>query len=563
MLTGISVRNLVLIDRLDLQITPGLTVLSGETGAGKSILLDALGLATGARADSAMIRRGCDQAIAGAEFSVPLSHPAISLLSEQGIDTTDGIILRRVIGADGRSRAFVNDQAVSIGLLRAVGDLLIEVHAQNDERGLLNAAGHRALLDAFGDLGAGVALCRAAHRDMQRSFEALEQARAGLEKAQMEEDYLRHVLNELELLGARPGEEAELASARSLMMHSEKISKDMNAALAELAAENGGAGRLLGSALRRLERIAEKANGRLDLALGALGRACSEAMEARAQLELAHAAMEFDPVRLEAYEARLFALRAAARKHHVAADSLPEFQARIAGQLDLIDAGTSRLSGLENQYTACLAAYDAIAGRLREARTACAARLDKAVKKELTPLMLDKAVFATIIRPLNGSARGVDGVDYVEFQVATNPGAHPGPLAKIASGGELSRFMLALRMVLAKSSNGRTLVFDEVDSAVGGAVADAIGDRLARLAQLSTASQVLVVTHSPQVAARGQTHWRVRKRTIARGGATSASVEVLDLPARREEIARMLAGAEVTDAARAAADSLMTAGAHR
>lgn len=564
MLTGISVRNLVLIDRLDLQIAPGLTVLSGETGAGKSILLDALGLATGARADSAMIRMGCDQAVASAEFSVPQTHPATSLLSEQGIDTTDGIILRRLIGADGRSRAFINDQAVSIGLLRAAGDLLIEVHGQNDDRGLLHAAGHRALLDAFGDLGAELALCRAAHRDMQRCFEALEQARAGLEKAQIEEDYLRHVLNELELLGPRPGEEAELASVRSLMMHSEKISQDMNAALAELAAqENGGAERLLGSALRRLERIAEKANGRLELALGALSRACSEAMEARAQLELVLAAMEFEPARLEAYEARLFALRAVARKHHVAVDALPELQARIAGQLELIDAGSSHLTGLENQYAACLAAYDVIAARLRQARTACAARLDKAVKKELAPLKLDKAIFQTIIRPLNGSERGAEGIDRVEFQVATNPGAHPGPLAKIASGGELSRFMLALRMVLAKSANGRVLVFDEVDSAVGGAVADAIGDRLARLAQHAMNGQVLVVTHSPQVAARGMTHWLVRKSAGARGGATSASVDVLDLPARREEIARMLAGAEVTDAARAAADSLMTAGARR
>ncbi len=563
MLAGISIRNLVLIDRLDLQIAPGLTVLTGETGAGKSILLDALGLATGARADSAMIRKGCDQAIASAEFSVPQSHPAISLLSEQGIDAADGIILRRVIGADGRSRAFVNDQAISIGLLRTVGDLLIEVHGQNDDRGLLNTSGHRALLDAFGDLGADLSQCRVAHREVQQSGEALNQARRDLEKAQIEEDYLRHVLNELEMLAPKPGEEAELAAARTLMMSSEKLTEEMNAALRDLGGNGGGAEALLSSALRRLERIADTSVGRLDAALGALASATSDAMEARAQLELALSNMEFDPHQLETSEARLFALRAAARKHHVTVDALPELQARIAGQLGLIDAGTSRLEELAKQHAACLAAYDAIAARLHAARTECAVRLDKAVKKELAPLKLDKAIFKTAISPLGGSERGADGIDRVEFQVATNPGANPGALIKIASGGELSRFMLALRMVLAKSASssmGRAMVFDEVDSAVGGAVADAIGDRLARLAQ---GAQVLVVTHSPQVAARGATHWRVQKRTIAKGAAATTSVEVLDAAARREEIARMLAGAEVTDAARAAADSLMTAGGGR
>ncbi len=555
MLAGISIRNLVLIDRLDLQIAPGLTVLTGETGAGKSILLDALGLATGARADSSMIRKDCDQAIASAEFSAPSSHPVISLLSEQGIDAADGIILRRVIGADGRSRAFINDQAVSIGLLRSAGDLLIEVHGQNDDRGLLNAAGHRALLDAFGGHAAGIEACRSAYKHIQQSGAALNQARADLEKAQREEDYLRHVLAELEALAPRPGEEAELAAARSLMMNSEKLGEEMNAALVELAADGGGAEAKLTSALRRLEKIAGNPVGRLDAALGALASAASDAMEARAQLELALSDMELDPRRLEAFEARLFALRAAARKHHVTVDALPELQTRIAAQLSLIDAGASRLEELEKQNTANLAAYDAIAARLRQARKESAARLDKAVKKELAPLKLDKALFQTLLSPVGGSERGADGIDRVEFQVATNPGAHPGPLNKIASGGELSRFMLALRMVLAKSANGRTLVFDEVDSAVGGAVADAIGDRLSRLA---AGGQVLVVTHSPQVAARGVAHWRVLKRSAAKGAAaTTTSVEVLDGAARREEIARMLAGAQVTDAARAAADSLM------
>ena len=560
MLAGISIRNLVLIDRLDLRIAPGLTVLTGETGAGKSIMLDALGLATGARADGAMLRKGCDQATACAEFSVSKTHPALALLSEQGIDAADAIILRRVIGADGRSRAFINDEPVSVGLLRTMGDLLIEVHGQNDDRGLLNAAGHRVMLDAFGGLGADLARCLTAHGEMQQSAAALRQARAALEKAQTEEDYLRHVLGELEALAPKPGEEADLAAERNLMMNSEKISGEMNAALLELAADGSGAEAKLGSALRRLEKLAGNPVARLDAALGALASAASDAMEARAQLELALTEIESDPRRLEASEARLFALRAAARKHHVTVDALPELQARIAEQLALIDAGGARLDDLEKQHAAHIAAYDAIAARLHDARVRSAAQLDKAVKKELAPIKLDKAVFYTAISPLNGAERGPEGIDRVEFQVATNPGANPGALNKIASGGELSRFMLALRMVLAKSANDRTLVFDEVDSAVGGAVADAIGDRLARLA---AGGQVLVVTHSPQVAVRGAAHWRVQKRVLAKGSATTATVEILDAAARREEVARMLAGAEVTDAARAAADSLMAAGARR
>lgn len=562
MLAGISIRNLVLIDRLDLQITPGLTVLTGETGAGKSILLDALGLATGARADAALIRKGCDQAIASAEFCIGPSHPAAGLLLEQGIDASDAVILRRVIGADGRSRAFINDQAVSVGLLRAAGDLLIEVHGQNDDRGLLNAAGHRALLDLFGGHSAELAACRSAYREIQQTAAALDQARTDMEKAQREEDYLRHVLKELEMLAPREGEEAELADARSLMMSSQKLTGEINAALGALSVDGGGgAEALLASAMRRLERIAGQSAGRLDAALGALSSAASDAMEARAQLELALSDMESDPHRLDAFEARLFALRAAARKHHVPVDALPGLQARIADQLELIDAGGARLDDLEKRHAASLAAYDLIADRLRATRQQSAAQLDRAVKKELAPLKLEKAVFYTVLGPLAGAERSAEGIDRVEFQVAANPGANPGALNKIASGGEMSRFMLALRMVLAKSASGRALVFDEVDSAVGGAVADAIGDRLARLA--AGGGQVLVVTHSPQVAARGAAHWRVQKRNHAKGTATTTSVEVLDGAARREEIARMLAGAEITDAARAAADSLMTAGARR
>ncbi len=554
MLIGISIRNLVLIDRLDLEVEPGLSVLTGETGAGKSILLDALGLATGARADSSMIRKGCDQATAIAEFIIPKNHETRSLLSDHGIEADDRLILRRVISRDGRGRAFANDQAISAGLLRNLGGLLVEVHGQHDERGLLNAASHRTLLDGFGGLANEVRACREAYRNLAKFQDTLNQVRADLQRARVEEDYLRHALNELDELSPMADEEASLAASRALMMNSEKLAAEMNEAMLLLSgASNGGAETSLAAVLTRLERVAKTAAGKLDPAISAVGRALSETMEARAQLELLFAEMQFQPQVLEAAEARLMSLRAVARKHHVSADGLPELRERFASKLALLDAGGEQLEGLERDCVNARKQYDAVAGRLSEARRACAVKLDKAVTRELVPLKLDKALFRTVLHRLPGDDVGPDGIDRVEFQIATNPGADPGPLVKIASGGELSRFLLALKVVLAKSASTGTLVFDEIDSAVGGAVADAIGDRLAKL---SSGAQIMVVTHSPQVAARGNSHWRISKKLVA-GGSTTTSVEVLDAPAKREEIARMLAGAKVTDAARAAADSLM------
>ena len=559
MLVSLSIRNLVLIDRLELQFAPGLTVLTGETGAGKSILLDALGLASGARADSAMIRKDCEQATVSAAFSPSAGHPACLLLQEQGIDAADGIILRRVIGRDGRSRAFINDQQVSVGLLKQAGNLLIEVHGQNDDQGLLNLSAHRVLLDAFGGLGPEVLACKEAYRAMAQAEAAVAQAEAGLEKAREEEDYLRHVLEELDALSPRAEEEAELARLRALAMNSEKLTGEIQSALGELYGRgDGGAEGLLIAAMRRLERIADKAEARLDPVISALAAASSEVMEARVQLEQFLAGMDLDPSKLEEVETRLFALRAAARKYRVQVEELPDFRGRIAGQLALLDAGSDRLDELQKNHAETRAVYDAIAARLSEARAAAAQKLDRAVKKELAPLKLEKASFRTDIRPLNDGERGVEGADRVEFHAATNPGASAGPLAGIASGGELSRFMLALRVVLARTATERALVFDEVDSAVGGAVADAVGERLARL---SKGVQVLVVTHAPQVAARGDVHWRVEKSASGKTQTVTTSVRALDPKGRREEIARMLAGAEVTDAARAAADSLMAAGA--
>lgn len=557
MLIGISIRNLVLIDRLDLDVEPGLSVLTGETGAGKSILLDALGLATGARADSSMIRKGCDQAVAIAEFMLGKEHEARAVLAENGVGADERLILRRVISRDGRGRAFANDQPISAGLLRSIGEMLVEVHGQHDERGLLNAASHRSLLDGFGGLANEVRVCREAYRQMAQIQAALIQVQDELQQARKEEDYLRHALNELDELAPVIGEEAILAASRALMMNSEKLASEMNSAMQLLGGNSdGGAEMQLTGALTRLERVAQTAAGKLDTAIAAVSRALSETIEARAQLELLFAELQFEPQQLEAAEARLILLRAVARKHRISPDALLELRQGFAAKLALLDADGEQLEALRRDVAGARQRYQATAARLSELRAACAIKLDRAVKKELAPLKLDKAIFNTAVTRMSADQAGPEGMDRVEFQIATNPGAEPGPLVKIASGGELSRILLALKVVLAKSASTGTLVFDEIDSAVGGAVADAIGDRLAKLA---SGAQIMVVTHSPQVAARAHTHWRVSKKLVG-GGATTTVVDVLDVAAKREEIARMLAGAKITDAARAAADSLMAPG---
>lgn len=552
MLRSLSIRDVVLIERLDLTFLSGLCVLTGETGAGKSILLDALGLALGERADAGLVRHGATQASVAAEFDVDGGHPAVPLLAGQGIEDGGGrLILRRVVAADGRSRAFVNDQPVSVSLLRRIGDACVEIHGQFENQRLMHTATHRTLLDAYGGLAGDLAATAGAHRAWRAAVEAFERAGADLAQARREEEFLRHAVDEMKALDPQPGEEAALAERRAVMMHAEKLIEAMNQAAADLTAGAGVEGALR-SAARALERVADKAEGRLDAALEALDRAAVEAAEAAVLLDKASADMDLDPRSLEAVEERLFALRALARKHGVEVDRLPAVLDDIKGRLGAIEDGGDRLRRLEEDVEAVRRAYVTAAGALREKRLAAAVRLDAAMTGELGPLKFGSARFRTRVDALEEGAWGEHGCDAVAFEVATNPGMPPGPLNKISSGGEMSRFMLALKVVLAHADPVPTIIFDEVDANIGGAVADAVGERLARLAGRF---QVLVVTHSPQVAARGAHHWRVSKRVD--GTATLTRVDVLSAGERKEEIARMLAGARVTDEARAAADSLL------
>ena len=553
MLSSLSIRDVVLIDKLDLSFEAGIVTLTGETGAGKSILLDALGLALGARADAAMVRAGAERASVTAVFDVPSDHPARALAAEQGLDAEGELILRRVVGADGRSRAFVNDQPGSVGLLRALGATLVEIHGQFETQGLLDAATHRAALDAFRGLGALAAETARLHAAWREAAAAATTARDELARATGDADFLRHVVAELDALAPRPGEERELADRRALLASGEKLAEALRAALDDLSAQKGVEGALR-SARRQLERLAPRMEGRLDAAIDALDRAAAEAADAVAEVEGLARGIELDPAALERVEERLFALKAAARKHRVEVDALDEARARFAARLAAIDEGDGRLATLDAAAAAARDAYAACAGRLGAARAEGASALDAAVAAELPALRLDKARFRTRLEALQERDWGPGGRERVVFEVATNPGSDPGPLARIASGGELSRFMLALKAVLARGGEAGTLVFDELDSGVGGATAAAIGERLARLGR---SVQLLVVTHSPQVAARGTLHLRVSKRT-ERGRAITG-VERLEGPERREELARMLAGAVVTDAARAAADALLEA----
>ncbi len=552
MLIGLSIRDVVLIDRLDLSFRPGLCVLTGETGAGKSILLDALGLALGVRAESGLVRRGAEQASVSAEFSLPSNHPARVLVRESGIAIEDDtLVLRRVVAGDGRSRAFIADQPVSVTLLRQVGEALVEIEAQFAQRGLLDPATHREALDAYGVAAADLRGLGDAWRAWRAAVAEHDAAAARLKAAQAEEEFLRHAIKELEALDPKPGEETTLADERTLMQNRERLTEALEAALAELAGERGGE-RALQAALRQIARVKDKAGGRLGLAAAALERAGVEAREAAAEIEAQLRAIGGDAARLEQIEERLFALRALARKHNVPVDGLAALRAEIAAKLTALEDGGGAVEALKRAAGAARSAYIGAADRVSTARRAAAAKLDQAVMKELKPLKLEKARFTTVLTALGEAEWGPHGCERVHFEVATNPGAPAGPLAKVASGGELSRFMLALKVALARTSPVPTLVFDEVDSGIGGAVAAAVGERLHRLGQ---ELQVLVVTHSPQVAARGTHHWRVEKYQAATR--TSTRVEELSAEARREEIARMLSGASITAEARAAAAALM------
>ena len=554
MLTRLSIRDIVLIDRLDIDYASGLSVLTGETGAGKSILLDAFVLALGARGDAALVRQGVDQGQVTACFEVRRDHPAWAVLAANDIAAEDELILRRVQLADGRTRAFVNDQPVSVQVLKSLGRSLAEIHGQHDERALVDAGTHRALLDAYGrlePLAGEVARAFADWRDARTAFEA---HRSRVAETQREAEWLRHAVEELTRLAPAPGEETALAEGRITMMQAEKVADDLRDAH-EAVAGGHSAVPGLAAALRRLERRSTQAPQLVEPAVKALDQALTAIEDARAHLAAALAEADHDPLELARIEERLFALRAAARKHNVAVDQLAALAARHAADLAALDAGAGQLAQFEARARASEAHYRRSATALSDARRQAAGKLDAAVNNELKPLKLESARFSTHIDS-DVDAAGSDGIDRVEFWVQTNPGTRPGPLMRVASGGELARFLLALKVVLADRGSAPTLVFDEIDTGAGGAVADAIGARLARLAERV---QVVAVTHAPQVAARADRHYLITKNSLDRGKRMATRVSELAIDRRREEIARMLAGAEITDEARAAAERLIKA----
>lgn len=555
MLVGLSIHNVVLIEHLELSFAAGLTVLTGETGAGKSILLDALGLALGARAESGLVRQGAAQATVAAEFHLPRGHRALALLEEQGIEGDDSLILRRQVGSDGRSRAFVNDQPVSVAFLRTLGDHLIEIEGQFETHGLLDPATHRDLLDGFGGHGAVLAAAGDAHRAWRSAESALADAETALNQARADEEYLRHAVAELELVDPQRDEETSLAMERQVLMAGAQVIEAITAAHQDLAGDRG-ADRALIAAERKLQRIGDKLGAALGRELTgiaeALDRAGVELREAIAGLQNLQASLDADPARLDRVEERLHTLRDLARKHRIRADDLPAQLADMQARLQLIDGRSADMAGLIAAARTARETYQKTALALTQARTKAAKALDQAVAKELAPLKLEKARFVTRVVALPEAQWGEAGQERIAFEVATNPGAEPGPIQRIASGGELARFMLALKVSLARAQPVPTLVFDEVDAGIGGATAAAVGERLKRLADQV---QVLVITHSPQVAALGAQHWRVEKKVAK--GVTSTGVATLSAEARREEIARMLSGATISDEARAAADKLL------
>lgn len=553
MLVALSIRDIVLIDRLDLSFGEGLCVMTGETGAGKSIFLDALGLAVGGRGDASLIRHGRKQATVTAEFDAAGNRAVRECLSRHGFAAAERIVLRRVLSADGRHRAFVNDEPAAVALLRDLGGALVEIQTQNESFGLLNSAAQRRLLDHFSGNAARLAAVNAAFDGLQDADDALASARADAEKARADEEFLRHSEAELRAFDPQPGEEASLAGTREMLRHGEKIAEAL-AEASRLVHDDGGLESRLRLAERQLNRVASLAAGRLDAVIDRLAAASAEAAEAAAALDTAMAELVPDPVKLEAIEERLFAMRALARKHRVPVDELPAFGQDLAARLAELDDTSGRLAGLEKAADAAREAYAAAANELSQARVAAAGRLDRAVRKELAPLKLGKAKYRTRVEAGDQAVRR-DGFDDVVFEIATNPGQPFGALARVASGGELGRIMLALKVALADRGGAKTLIFDEADRGVSGATADAVGERLARLAD---GAQVLAVTHSPQVAARGHHHLRVTKDDSHKGArGTVARVDKLTTEERREEIARLLAGAEITNEARAAAERLM------
>jgi DNA repair protein RecN (Recombination protein N) len=559
MLARLSIRDIVLIERLDIEFSRGLAVLTGETGAGKSILLDAFALALGGRGDAGLVRHGVEQGQVTAVFDVPKGHPASVILSDNGLDDTSSedsceMILRRVQLADGRTRAFINDQAISVQTLKAVGSALVEIHGQHDERALVDASTHRRLLDAFAGLEKDVAALEQLW-DLRRAANAvLDEHRTSMERAAREADYLRHAADELKKLAPKDGEETALAERRTTMMQGEKIAADLREAQDAVGGTHSPVP-ALSAAVRRLERRAANSPALVEPAVKAIDAAINALEEADQHLNAALVAADFDPAELERIEERLFALRAASRKYSTPVDGLVALAAQYAADVALIDAGADQLKKLEAAAAEADKCYSVAAAKLSAARTKAAEKLNKTVNAELAPLKLERATFTTQIES-DPKSPGPQGIDRIEFWVQTNPGTRPGPLMKVASGGELSRFLLALKVVLSDRGSAPTLVFDEIDTGVGGAVADAIGARLARLARKV---QVMAVTHAPQVAARANQHLLISKDALDKGKRVATRVNALAADHRREEIARMLAGAEITAEARAAAERLLRA----
>jgi len=551
MLTALAIRNVVLIEHLTLNFEPGLTVMTGETGAGKSILLDALGLALGARSESGLVRTGAEQATVTAEFTLPPDHPVLSLLTEQGLQTTQDLVLRRAVGTDGRSRAFVNDQPISVGLLRQVGDMLVEIEGQFEAHGLLDVASHGNHLDRFAALQARVDKTRLAFATWRVAKQQHADAVAMQDKARTEEDFLRHAVSELDLAAPKPGEEAELAASRALLANREQVIESLTGALADLSGDRS-AERTMAAALRRLQRVSDKLGTEGAAAIAAIDRANIELTEAIASLGRLVQAVDADPQKLERIEERLYLLRDLARKHRVQPDELADLHEKFAAQLAALDQQGGGLAKLREVEAKAREEYIAAAESLSKARNRAIKMLEAQINRELPPLKLERAKFSVQVEKLDEPRWGERGWDSVVFAVATNPGAPPGPIQEIASGGELARFMLALTLVLSRGQPAETLIFDEVDSGIGGATASAVGERLQRL---SEDMQLLVITHSPQVAALADQHWRVTKELFRNNAYTT--VAALNRQDRREEIARMLAGAIVTNEARAAADKLL------
>lgn len=557
MLTDLSIRDIVLIDKLRLGFGTGLSVLTGETGAGKSILLDSLGLALGRRSEAKLVRPGADKAVITASFALPPDHSVHALLAENDLPREEHLILRRTVSADGRSKAFVNDEPVGIGLLKQIGERLVEVQGQFDQHGLMDAGTHIDLLDAYGALEPERRALAELYAAWQTARKAKNAAAEAAEKARAEEEYLRFAADELDRLAPQQGEEEELAERRTLLQNAERLTEAIADAVEHLTG-SAGADENLRQAQRALDRMADRMGETLNDPIAGLDRAAVEIEEVIGQLNRIGADLNADSTELEDIEERLFAMRDVARKHGVSVDTLPALREEFAERLGLIDAGEEKLAALEAETKRTRDAYERAAEALSKARRAAAEKLDAAVNAELPPLKLDRARFTTELTPLEPEKWGPAGRDRIAFMVTTNPGMPGGPLDKVASGGELSRFLLAIKVALAEVGTVPTLVFDEVDAGVGGATAAAVGQRLGRLAERL---QILVVTHSPQVAARGVVHWRVAKDTTE-DGRTATRVDSLDPHSRREEVARMLSGAEITDEARAAADRLIQHEAH-